>query len=293
MRGRADIVANLFERSPETVARLRQEIPSQLRESVAPFTVYFALNTRVAPFDDVDARRAVAFAFDRRAAVAAAGGAGAAQATCQLLPPGLLGSRPYCPSTLQESAGASGRPDLATARRLVRRSGTRGARVAVQAPDLLPSAVPRLMVRTLRRLGYDATLRLLSPEEHFGSLSDTRKRVQIGLMPWIGDYPAPSTFLDNFKCATIVRNAPVNFNHSQFCDREVDELMAQAGRLQAGDPRAADELWAQAERRIVDQAPLIAAYNPLYVTVVSDRIDDPQANASPLFGELLDQIWVR
>ena len=291
--GRADIVGNLFERSPETVARLRKEIPAQLREYVAPFTVYFVLNTRVPPFDDVDARRAVAFAFDRRAAVAAAGGAGAAQETCQLLPPGFLGSRPYCPFTLPESAGASGRPDLATARRLVRRSGTRGARVAVQAPALLPSAVPRLMVRTLRRLGYDATLRLLSPDQHFGSLSDTGKRVQIGLMPWIADYPAPSTFFDNFKCATIVRNDPANLNHSQFCDREVDQLMAQAGRLQAVDPTAADEVWAQAERRIVDQAPLVAAYNPLHVTAVSERVGNDQASASPLFGEQLDQIWVR
>jgi YVTN family beta-propeller protein len=292
VRGRADILGPLFERSPETVARLRNEIPARLRESVAPFTVYFVLNTRVAPFDDVDARRAVAFAFDRRAAVAAAG-TGAARETCQLLPPGFLGSRPYCPFTLPESAGASGRPNLATARRLVRRSGTRGARVVVQAPALLPSAVPRLMVRTLRRLGYDATLRLLSPEAHFGSLGDTGKRVQIGLLPWIADYPAPSTFLDNFKCAAIVRNDPANLNASQFCDREVDQLMAQAGRLQAVDPTAADELWAQAERRIVDQAPLVAAYNPLYVTAVSERAGNYQANAGPLFGELLDQVWVR
>jgi peptide/nickel transport system substrate-binding protein len=292
VRGRADIVGPLFERSPETVARLRKEIPAQLRESVAPFTVYFVLNTRVAPFDDVDARRAVAFAFDRSAAVAAAG-AGAARQTCQLLPPGFLGSRPYCPFTVPESAGASGRPDLATARRLVRRSRTRGARVVVQAPALLPSAVPRLMVRTLRRLGYDATLRLLSPGAHFGSLSDTGKRVQIGLMPWIADYPAPSTFLDNFKCATIVRNDPANLNHSQFCDREVDQVMAQAGRLQAVDPTAADDVWAQAERRIVDQAPLVAAYNPLYVTAVSERVGNYRADASPIFGELLDQVWVR
>ena len=292
VRGRADILGPLFERSPQAVARLRDEIPAQLRESVAPFTVYFVLNTRVAPFHDVDARRAVAFAFDRRAAVAAAG-AGAARETCQLLPPGFLGSRPYCPFTVPESAGASGRPDLATARRLVRRSGTRGARVAVQAPALLPSAVPRLMVRTLRRLGYDATLRLLSPGAHFGSLSDTGKRVQIGLLPWIADYPAPSTFLDNFRCATIARNDPANLNPSQFCDREVDRLMAQAGRLQAVDPTAADELWAQAERRIVDQAPLVAAYNPLWVTAVSERVGNYQANAGPLFGELLDQVWVR
>jgi ABC-type transport system substrate-binding protein len=69
--------------------------------------------------------------------------------------------------------------------------------------------------------------------------------------------------------------------------------VAQAGRLQPVDPTAADEVWAQAERRIVDQAPLVAAYNPLYVTAVSERVGNYQANASPLFGELLDQIWVR
>ena len=133
--GRTDLVGNLIERSPETVVRLRKEIPGQLRALVSPFTIYFVLNTQEAPFDDLDARRAVAFAFDRRAAVVAAGGRGAAQVTCQILPPGFLGSRPYCPFTRPESAGASGRPDLATARRLVQRSGTRGERVVVQAPD--------------------------------------------------------------------------------------------------------------------------------------------------------------
>ena len=161
----------------------------------------------------------------------------------------------------------------------------------VQAPNLLPSGVSRVMVRTLRRLGYDATLRLVSPDEHFTSLADTGKRVQVGLLPWIADYVAPATFLDNFKCSSLIRNDPANFNHSQFCDREVDRLMAQAGRLQTADPTAADELWAQAERRIVDQAPVVAAYNPLYVAAVSERVGNYQAN--PLFGELLDQLWVR
>jgi peptide/nickel transport system substrate-binding protein len=147
------------------------------------------------------------------------------------------------------------------------------------------------MVRTLRRLGYDATLRLRPVEEHFTSLRDSGRRVQIGLLPWIADYPAPSTFLDLFKCTSIVRNDPVNLNPSLFCDRELDRLMAQAGRLQTVDPAAADELWAEAERRIVDQAPVVTAYNPLYVAAVSDRVGNYQA--SPITAELLDQIWVR
>ena len=293
VRGRADIVANLFERSPETVARLRKEIPAQLRESVAPFTVYFVLNTRGAPFDDVDARRAVAFAFDRRAAVAAAGGAGAAHGTCQLLPPDFLGSgriaRSRCRRPPVRPGALISRPRAASSA-----DPAHGGRASRSTrPTSCHRRSPASWSGRCAASGTTRRCASCRPESTSGPSGDTRERVQIGLMPWIADYPAPSTFLDNFKCATIVRNDPANLNHSQFCDREVDQLMAQAGRLQAVDPTAADEVWAQAERRIVDQAPLVAAYNPLYVTAVSERVGNYQANASPLFGELLDQIWVR
>ena len=84
-------------------------------------TTWLFLNTRVAPFDRRDARRAVALAIDREAVVAAAGGEHAARATCHLLPPTYPGYRPDCPSM-----------DLAAARRLVAGSGTRGARVVLR-----------------------------------------------------------------------------------------------------------------------------------------------------------------
>ena len=76
----------------------------------SPATVYFVLNTRRAPFDRLDARRAVAFAFDRRAAVTAAGGHDVAQETCQILPPNFPGSRPYCPYTASGAARGPSRP---------------------------------------------------------------------------------------------------------------------------------------------------------------------------------------
>jgi hypothetical protein len=90
--------------------------------------------------DNLDARRAVALALDRRAVARALGGGDLARPTCQLLPPGFAGFLPYCPFTA--SGTASGRPDLATARRLVERSGTRGAHVVVQSFDLLDRSVP-------------------------------------------------------------------------------------------------------------------------------------------------------
>ena len=68
------------------------------------------------------------------------------------------------------------------------------------------------------------------------------------------------TLVEAFKVATkadrdaLTPNSPDNLNPSQFCDREVDRTMAEATRLQAVDPGAADALWARAERLIVDAA---------------------------------------
>jgi hypothetical protein len=111
---------------------------SDHRGVAAPETVW-----RVGAAAGRCASEAVAFAFDRRAAARALDGGNLAPPTCQLLPPGFAGFRPYCPFTA--SGTASGRPDLATARRLVERSGTRGAHVVVLSFDTLDRSVPKVM----------------------------------------------------------------------------------------------------------------------------------------------------
>ena len=65
----------------------------------------------------------------RPATAGSSGGPDLVQPTCQLLPPGFPNYRPRCPYTLDASpAGTWTAPNLAKARRLVRDSGTRGAR---------------------------------------------------------------------------------------------------------------------------------------------------------------------
>ena len=72
LAGRADRIQ--VQNLPAELPRLRRQAPAQLHASVVPAIYYLVLNTRRAPFDRLDARRAVAYAFDRRAAVTAAGG---------------------------------------------------------------------------------------------------------------------------------------------------------------------------------------------------------------------------
>ena len=88
------------------------------------------LNTRVPPFNNLAARQAVSFAIDRSKAVAGFGGVSGAAATCQILPVGTPGYRPYCPYTRNPTGKSvwTG-PDLARALRLVAASGTRGQKV--------------------------------------------------------------------------------------------------------------------------------------------------------------------
>src|SRR5262249_8777352 len=61
-----------------------------------PAVVYAYLNTRVAPFDDVRARKAVDLAIDRKAMVALEGGSLGAQTACQILPPSFPGYARNC-----------------------------------------------------------------------------------------------------------------------------------------------------------------------------------------------------
>jgi peptide/nickel transport system substrate-binding protein len=277
--GRRD-VAHMTSAVPE-VGKLRRQDPGPIRDTVGATTTWVFLNTRVPPFHDVNARRAMSLAIDRRAFFAAAGGTDAVRSTCHIIPPGLPGYRPTCPS---------GGPDLAAARRLVARSGTRGTRVTLRAGEGQEAVAP-LLERALRSLGYRTSVRWLSFNRYYGTVGDSRTRAQVGLRSWGSDYPATSSFLGQFTCRSFVPRSPDNQNFSQFCDPGADDLMRRATALQTIDPRAADALWARAERRVLSAVPAIPMINLLTTDLVSTRVRNDQYH--PQWGLLLDQMSVR
>jgi peptide/nickel transport system substrate-binding protein len=253
---------------------------------------WFFLNTRVAPFDNLDARRALNYAIDRRAAIDVVGGAHFARPTCQVLPPGFEGYGTYCPYTANAGRGRPwSAPDLAKARRLISRSRTRGAHVTVWATNGVLGAEARFLVPVLNRLGYRASLRVLPLSHYFRYISDSRHHAQVGPVFYSVDYPAPRDFLELLhSCRSFTPADPMNLNWSEFCDPGADRLMDRAQRLQVTDPASANALWARADRRIVDQAAVLAVDNPQSVDVVSRRVGNYQF--SPLWGVLLDQLWL-
>jgi YVTN family beta-propeller protein len=260
-------------------------------QSVAvPAAYYMYMNTRVRPFDDVRVRRALNYAVDRARIAQVTGPPVITQATCQVLPPGLLGYRPYCPYTRSPGPGGAWvGPDLARARRLVAASGRRGTSVTILALPITAAAA-RELAATLRVLGFPAEAKVLPPEKLFPLVNDTRRRVQASVAGWVADYPSPLGFLFNqFDCRAYRPNTTDNTNFSEFCDRRSQAAMERAAR--EPDVGAAGRLWALADRRLTDAAPVVPLTTQKTMTIVSRRVENFQYH--PLWGVLYDQISIR
>jgi peptide/nickel transport system substrate-binding protein len=215
--------------------------------------------------------------------------------TCQILPPSFPGYRPYCPYTRNANpAGTWTAPDLARARALVEASGTAGTRIEVAGVEgPVTGRIARYFVSLLRRLGYRSSLRLFPGfGEYIGYVADSRNGAQIGQAGWSADTLTASNFFQPlFSCASFVPKSAANLNLFQYCDRRLDAMMNEAAALQVSDPVRANALWAKVDRALVVRAVALPWGSPRNKVLVSNRVGNYQSH--PLWGSLLDQLWVR
>jgi YVTN family beta-propeller protein len=264
--------------------RVARKYLSQLHMTPASVTNYFFLNTRVPPFDNMDVRRAVNYAFDREE-FAKLLGRGFAP-TCQILPPNYPSYHRVCPYP-------GGIGSLDKARGLVQRSGTTGMLVTVWVPA--PIAVQgRFLASVLRSLGYRARVKTVADIfAYFNRILDSRLRVQAGYTGWGPDFPSAVNFFQpQFVCAAFVPASPQESSDpSEFCNRAVDRQIARAAAVQAQNPAAAIALWQKVEETILDQAPIVPTYNRQNVDFIAERVGNYRYH--PQWGVLLDQLWIK
>jgi YVTN family beta-propeller protein len=294
IHGGADLMSTLGSGAPSSrrLAEIKTRYASQLHTNPAQQTGNLFLNTRVPPFDRLDVRRAVSYAVDRAAAVEIQGGPIVAETTCQMLPPHYPGYRRYCPYTARPTAGGGWTaPDLAKARSLVARSGTRGMKVTVW--DYAPvKGIGPMLVKVLDSLGYQASVKTRG-DSYYAAAFDPRRNAQIGFYGWGTDYPLASTwFSAPLTCASLRANTTPNWNAARFCDPPLDRLITRAQNLQATDPEAARQLWERIDHEVVDQAPLVPLLSWNVVDVLGKNVGNYQFSGRGM-GLLVDQLWVR
>jgi peptide/nickel transport system substrate-binding protein len=280
---------------PALVASLQTRDSSRLYETptLQPEGVWF--NTRLPPFDDARVRRALNYAVDRNRLIQLAGGPDVAQVDCQMLPPNVDGYRPFCPYTLRpDAAGTYNGPDLATARRLVAASGTRGQAVSVWFYDIPIGRRDGAYVRSvLQSLGFRARLRLI-PMAPPGTWLPTR---QAGIGGIGSFFPSTNDAISQFTCGAYIRDPRKNSNFAELCDHHIDGEVARARTLQVTDPIAASRLWTKIDRELTRLAPWVILRETVATDLVSRRTHDYTpcwfSFVAGISGACLDQLWVR
>lgn len=297
--GRSDWTLDLLDPGAQ-YAEVATEAASQVHLYDVPSVLFAGLNVRVPPFNDVRARRALNFALDRRA-VTARGAGQYGDLTCQALGKNIIGYRPYCPYTSSPNAAGVWRaPDLTTAQRLVRESGTAGQSVGVWVASGAEPVLAReqervagFFVEALRAIGYQAAVRRMPGDDYFGALLQPDSTHQVALSGWVSDYPAASGFLiplllcpETFTRVTGLP-ADMRFNITGYCSRSIDDKIEAA---LAGDPAVVAERWHQIDRLITDDAPWVPHGTYRGAAFVSKRVGNVLANG--MYGPLMSQMWV-
>ena len=277
--GQADLVQ--LTGGSAALTRLAAEHPGQVHAENQQATIFVFLNTRAAPFDNVDVRRALNFAVDRER-VADLYGAALARPTCQMIPPTTTGYRPYCPYTAgSDSTGQWRAPDFAQAQSLVDDSGTKGQPVVMwTSSNFLDEADD--VSGILDQLGYPTSVHeVADPGDYFHTL-DATPGAQAGMYGWFGNPLAVDAL------ATVTCNFEPNPAH--FCYPQIDAQIRQLANVEPSDPARARDLAAGLDRAITDQAPWVPLFTPRTVDVTSLRVGNVQTVRGQL---LLDQLWVQ
>jgi peptide/nickel transport system substrate-binding protein len=287
--GDADVAFDAY-LAPDRLEDLFVRSSAQVHTAPKATTYFVVFNTETPPFDNVDVRRALNLAFDRKQIVQIMGGEAAARPTCQQLPPNFPGYEPYCPYTKNPGPeGGEGpwvAPDLEEAQEIVRRSGTTGMRVVFEYEDpaFAPWGLPlgHYLIGLLDKLGYHGIVKAVSGN----ALSSPGHEFQMVFSAWGADYLAASNFIVPFHTcgASLILL-------TGFCDPGIDAMIDRASGLQLEDPVASGALWADIDHAIVNQAPYLWLANPIAVEFVSERVSNYQWSLQ--WGSLLNQLWVQ
>ena len=117
-------------------------------------------------------------------------------------------------------------PDVKEAKRLVRRSGTKGMRVVFVYPPIprrrAGAPLADYMVELLTDLGYRGSVKPIPYEDWEGFGGSPRNQFQMTVGNWAADYPAASNFIAPFFACDAPASTRVLRPGDRCDDREGD-----------------------------------------------------------------------
>lgn len=259
-----DGMVNGFPLEPESLRQAATETPDQLALAPQGGNKYVTLNTQLAPFDDINIRKAVLAAIDREAMRLAIGGEALGAIANHFIPPGMPGFEEaggYEGTGVDFLAEPSGDPELAA--EYMRKAGFESGKyegdekpLVIGANSPVERRVAEIVNDALEGLGFDVQYRAVSRDVMFGRFC-TVPKAKVAVCPnigWAKDFNSPQTILaPTFSGAAI--QEPNTTNISLLDVPEINAAMDEAATLTDPDEQA--EAWGEIDRMVTAQAPAL------------------------------------
>jgi peptide/nickel transport system substrate-binding protein len=225
---------------------------------------YVSMNTTIAPFDNVDVRRAVFAAFDRAAMQKSRGGDIAGPVATHFIPEGMQG--------FDEAGGLEGpgfdftknpNGDLALAAEYLKKAGYEGGKYTGTEEILMVGTSGGVAQRAaeiaqaqFEKLGFNINLRLVTQDSMYTKFCNVPK-AKVVVCPnvgWLKDFQDAQTILDpTFNGKNIVQEN--NSNWPQLDDPAVNKAMDEAALVT--DPADRAKAWGEIDKQITNLAPAV------------------------------------
>jgi peptide/nickel transport system substrate-binding protein len=274
--------ADIFDAGDTIPAQVLPQVESQAKDryqkTALASTYYFFMNTRVAPFNNKDARTAVNMAMDRPALAKLS--SGALTPGCYFLPPTIAGHTDGACSFGDPTKS----PDAATvakAKQMIKDAGLAGTPVTVWSETRQPRQNFCVYLNDLlNKLGFKSTLKVIQDSVYFQTIGKESANPQIGFADWSQDFPNPSDFYLLLSKAGI--QATNNENFGDVDDPKIESQLAALEKDPASQLSADAAKWQALDKYVADQS-YVGVYG--YQTApkfMSNRVDFDSAVFNPV-----------
>jgi ABC-type transport system substrate-binding protein len=255
---------------------------------------WITFNTQAAPFDNVKARQAMNYAFNKKAVRELFYGADAEPTKMTLVNPSLW---PTLGDTAAWQAAWDALPaydyDEAKARQLLDESGVKdqlqNKEIAYYESTPSIKGAAEAFIDAMGKLGVTIKARKVTYQESVALQFGEHNNYDIIVASWGSDFPDPSGNLrPNFASEN---SAAGGANVSNYRNPQVDKLLADQNVLVDKNERA--RLLIEAQKLIAEDSPIIVTAYPGWPLAVNKRLGGASASSLWYWGSLFKDIYVK
>lgn len=238
---------------PAQLAQIQQDATAKQRlvTSDPGALEFLAINVRRGALTNLQVRQAIEYAVDKKAVQIAYGGPLGGEPASTLITPGIPGRVEY---NLYPTTDPSG--DVAKAKQLLAAAGHArdlNLTLLVSTDQTADVAAAQAIQQGLARAGITVRLKSEDGDTWFADVTGDKGDYDLALSGWQPDFPSANGNIQPLFASSEIGGG--GFNLSRYSQPEADSLINQAtGEV---DPAKAQALWAQADKRILQDAPVV------------------------------------